>query len=101
MKLVQYLLDDLEWTSCIIFTATKRGTDQLERLLVKKGISVASIHGDRDQNERTKALNDFKNGKVPIIVATDVLARGIDIADISLIINYDVPQAVGLYPSHR
>lgn len=97
LKLVQYLLDDLEWTSCIIFTATKRGTDQLERLLVKKGISVASIHGDRDQNERTKALNDFKNGKVPIIVATDVLARGIDIADISLIINYDVPQAVEDY----
>lgn len=97
LKLVQYLLDDLEWLSCIIFTATKRGTDQLERLLVKKGISVASIHGDRDQNERTKALNDFKNGKVPIIVATDVLARGIDIANISLIINYDVPQAVEDY----
>ncbi len=97
LKLTQYILDDLEWSSCIIFTATKRGTDQLERLLVKKGIEVASIHGDRDQNERTKALNDFKNGKVPIIVATDVLARGIDIADVSLIINYDVPQAVEDY----
>jgi superfamily II DNA/RNA helicase len=97
LKLTQYFLDELEWSSCIIFTATKRGTDQLERLLVKKGIKVASIHGDRDQNERTKALNDFKNGKVPIIVATDVLARGIDIADVSLIINYDVPQAVEDY----
>ncbi len=97
LKLTQYLLDELEWSSSIIFTATKRGTDQLERLLVKKGISVASIHGDRDQAERTKALNDFKNGKVPIIVATDVLARGIDIADVSLIINYDVPQAVEDY----
>lgn len=97
LKLIQHLLDEMEWKSCIIFTATKRGTDQLESLLVKKGISVASIHGDRDQNERTKALNDFKNGKVPIIVATDVLARGIDIADISLIVNYDVPQAVEDY----
>lgn len=97
LKLTQYLLDELEWSSCIIFTATKRGTDQLERLLVKKGIEVASIHGDRDQNERTQALNNFKNGKVPIIVATDVLARGIDIADVSLIINYDVPQAVEDY----
>ncbi len=97
LKLTQHLLDQLEWTSCIIFTATKRGTDQLERLLVKKGIKVASIHGDREQAERTKALNDFKNGKVPIIVATDVLARGIDIADISMIINYDVPQAVEDY----
>ncbi|MBO6524423.1 MAG: DEAD/DEAH box helicase [Balneolaceae bacterium] len=97
LKLAQALLDDMEWSSCIIFTATKRGTDQLERLLSKKGIKVASIHGDRDQNERTKALNDFKNGKVPIIVATDVLARGIDIADVSLIINYDVPRAVEDY----
>lgn len=97
LKLTQYLLDELEWTSCIIFTATKRGTDQLERLLVKKGINVASIHGDRDQAERTKALDSFKNGEVPIIVATDVLARGIDIADVSLILNYDVPQAVEDY----
>ena len=97
LKLVQALLDDLNWSSCIIFTATKRGTDQLERLLQKKGIKVASIHGDRSQDERTKALNEFKNGKVPIIVATDVLARGIDIADVSLIINYDVPQAVEDY----
>ena len=97
LKLSQVLLDEMEWNSCIIFTATKRGTDQLERLLTKKGIKAASIHGDRSQDERTKALNDFKNGKVPIIVATDVLARGIDIADVSLIINYDVPRAVEDY----
>jgi len=97
LKLAQHLLDQMEWTSCIIFTATKRGTDQLERLLSKKGINAASIHGDKSQDERTKALNDFKNGKVPIIVATDVLARGIDIADVSLIINYDVPRAVEDY----
>jgi ATP-dependent RNA helicase RhlE len=97
LKLTQRLLDELDWSSCIIFTATKRGTDQLERLLSKKGINAASIHGDRDQDERTKALNSFKNGTVPIIVATDVLARGIDIANVSLIINYDVPQAVDDY----
>ncbi len=97
LKLSQALLDEMEWTSCIIFTATKRGTDQLESLLTKKGLKVASIHGDREQDERTKALNDFKNGVVPIMVATDVLARGIDIDDISLIINYDVPRAVEDY----
>ncbi len=97
LKLSQALLDQMEWSSCIIFTATKKGTDQLERLLSKKGINAASIHGDRSQDERTKALNDFKNGRVPIIVATDVLARGIDIADVSLIINYDVPRAVEDY----
>ncbi len=97
LKVVQNVLDTHEWKSCIIFTATKKGTDQLERLLSKKGLKVASIHGDRDQNERNKALHEFKNGHVPIIVATDVLARGIDIDDISLIINYDVPRAVEDY----
>ena len=97
LKLTQHLLDVMEWSSCIIFTATKQGTDQLERLLTKRGITVVSIHGDRSQDERTQALNDFKNGKIPIIVATDVLARGIDIADVSLIINYDVPKAVEDY----
>lgn len=97
LQLVQHLLDGMEWSSCIIFTATKKGTDQLGRLLSKKGINAASIHGDRSQDERTKALNEFKNGSIPIIVATDVLARGIDVADVSLIINYDVPRAVEDY----
>ncbi|WP_428236813.1 DEAD/DEAH box helicase [Gracilimonas sp.] len=97
LSLVQNVLDDLKWESCIIFCATKRGTDELERLLVKKGIKAGSIHGDRDQDERNKALHEFKSGQVPVIVATDVLARGIDIADVSLIINYDVPRAVDDY----
>ncbi|WP_020402828.1 DEAD/DEAH box helicase [Gracilimonas tropica] len=97
LKLVQDILDDLEWESCIIFCATKRGVDELERLLQKKGIKAGSIHGDRDQDERNKALHAFKSGQVPVIVATDVLARGIDIDNISLIINYDVPRAVEDY----
>ncbi len=97
LGLVQQVLDELPWESCIIFCATKRGTDQLERLLVKKGIKAGSIHGDRDQDERNKALHAFKSGEVPVIVATDVLARGIDIDNISLIINYDVPRAVEDY----
>ncbi|MEX2363771.1 MAG: DEAD/DEAH box helicase, partial [Balneolaceae bacterium] len=97
LDLVQHILDDLQWDSCIIFCATKRGTDELERLLSKKGIKAGSIHGDRTQDERNKALHEFKNGVVPVIVATDVIARGIDIADVSLIINYDVPRAVDDY----
>lgn len=97
LSLIQNVLDGLKWESCIIFCATKRGTDELERLLVKKGIKAGSIHGDRDQDERNKALHEFKSGQVPVIVATDVLARGIDIADVSLIINYDVPRAVDDY----
>lgn len=97
LELVQNVLDETEWESCIIFCATKRGTDELERLLIKKGIKAGSIHGDRDQDERNKSLHEFKSGKVPVIVATDVLARGIDIDNISMIINYDVPRQVEDY----
>ena len=91
IPLVKGIFDQLEWESCIIFTSTKKGTDELQRLLKKEGIKAASIHGDRSQDERNKALNAFKNGQVPVIVATDVLARGIDIKGVSIIINYDVP----------
>ena len=97
LKAVQDLLDELEWTSCIIFSSTKKGTNELERALNKKGINAGSIHGDRSQDERTKSLQAFKNGTVPVIVATDVLARGIDIDNVSLIINFDVPRAVEDY----
>lgn len=91
IPLVKGIFDELDWDSCIIFTSTKKGTDELQRLLKKEGMKAASIHGDRSQDERNKALAAFKNKQVPIIVATDVLARGIDIKEVSIIINYDVP----------
>lgn len=91
VSLVKKIFNDIQWDSCIIFTSTKKGTDELQRLLKSEGIKAASIHGDRSQDERNKALQAFKNGQVPVIVATDVLARGIDIKEVSMIINYDVP----------
>lgn len=91
IPLVKKIFKELTWESCIIFTSTKKGTDELQRLLKKEGIKAESIHGDRTQDERNRALNAFKNGQVPVIVATDVLARGIDIKGVSIIINYDVP----------
>lgn len=91
IPLIKSIFKDLKWDSCIIFTSTKKGTDELQRLLKKEGIQAASIHGDRSQDERNKALNAFKSGKFPVIVATNVLARGIDIKDVSMIVNYDVP----------
>jgi ATP-dependent RNA helicase RhlE len=91
VDLVKKIFDNIKWDSCIIFTSTKKGTDELQRLLKREGIKAASIHGDRTQDERNKALQAFKNGQVPVIVATDVLARGIDIKEVSMIINYDVP----------
>ncbi len=97
LPLVQHLLNTLEWNSCIVFAATKKGTNQLEKLLNDNGIKAGSIHGDRSQEERSEALRQFKNGTMPVIVATDVLSRGIDIDNVSLIINYDVPKAVEDY----
>jgi len=91
VDLVKKIFENIKWDSCIIFTSTKKGTDELQRLLKREGIKAASIHGDRTQDERNKALQAFKNGQVPVIVATDVLARGIDIKEVSMIINYDVP----------
>lgn len=91
LALIEALFDDLDWSTAIIFTATKRGTDQLEKLLKKRGVKAVSMHGDRSQEERNEALRAFKNKTFPVMVATDVLARGIDIDNVSLIINYDVP----------
>ncbi|MEX0822993.1 MAG: DEAD/DEAH box helicase [Balneolaceae bacterium] len=91
IPLVKKIFNSIDWDSCIIFTSTKKGTDELQRLLKREGIKAASIHGDRSQDERNKALAAFKNNQVPVIVATDVLARGIDIKGVSIIINYDVP----------
>lgn len=97
VPLVKKIFSELDWDSCIIFTSTKKGTDELQRLLKKEGIKAASIHGDRSQDERNEALQAFKNGTYPVIVATDVLARGIDIKGVSIILNYDVPNSTDDY----
>lgn len=93
LNLIEALFDELDWESTIIFTATKRGTDELERLLKKRNIKAVSMHGDRSQEERNEALRAFKNRQFPVMVATDVLARGIDIDKVSVIINYNVPNS--------
>ena len=97
VPLLQHLFDHLDWESALVFTKTKKGTDELERLLKNKGVKAASMHGDRSQEERNQALQAFKNGEYPVMVATDVLARGIDIDNISIIVNYDVPQTADDY----
>jgi len=91
VKLVEHLFDTLDWETALIFTATKRGTDKLEHRLKKRGIKATSMHGDRSQQERNEALRAFRNKQYPVMVATDVLARGIDIYHISLILNFDFP----------
>jgi ATP-dependent RNA helicase RhlE len=84
----------------LIFTRTKRRARFLARDLEKKGYNAAALQGNMSQNKRQKAINGFRNGKYDILVATDVASRGIDVADISHVINYDMPDTVDAY-THR
>ena len=83
--------------SVLLFVRTKRGAARVARLLRGMGYSAAEIHADRTQPQRKKALDGFKSGAYRILVATDVAARGIDVKDIELVINYDLPDDVGNY----
>jgi ATP-dependent RNA helicase RhlE len=89
------LLDELlrmhDVGSVIVFSRTKHGADRLARQLDRLGHSVAALHGDRTQGQRERALSDLKRGKVQVLVATDIASRGIDVTDITHVINYDVP----------
>lgn len=94
--LAHLLSDDLEG-SVLVFTRTKRGADRVTKDLMKEGLKVASIHGDKSQTARQKALQDFKTGRTRVLVATDIAARGIDIAQLPYVVNYDVPEAAETY----
>ncbi len=85
------LLDSPRVTCGLIFTATKRNADMLHTILLGRGYDVTVLHGDLSQQDRDKALSRFRSSKVRFLIATDVAARGIDIDDISHVINYDVP----------
>ncbi|CAI7594525.1 unnamed protein product [Penicillium palitans] len=92
-KMIKHLEKIMEDRSnkCIIFTGTKRVADEITRFLRQDGWPALSIHGDKQQNERDWVLNEFKQGKSPIMVATDVASRGIDVRDITHVLNYDYP----------
>jgi len=88
---VARLVRDLALSQVIVFSNTKIGAGRLARQLEKDGLNAASIHGDKTQQERLKTLDDFKEGRVSVLVATDVAARGLDIAELPAVINYDLP----------
>lgn len=81
----------------LVFSRTKHGADKIARVLNKKGIGCEAIHGNKSQNARQRALNNFKSGKTRVIIATDIAARGIDIANLELVINYDLPDIPETY----
>ena len=81
----------------LVFSRTKHGADNISKILKKAGIESAAIHGDKSQGARQKALADFKAGRVRVMVATDIAARGIDIKELGMVINYDLPDVVETY----
>lgn len=86
------LLKNIEFENLIIFFQTRRGTDKISRWLTEHGQDVRVLHSDLKQRDRMSALQDFKDGKVKILSATDVASRGLDISNVTHVINYDVPQ---------
>lgn len=90
-ELTSYLIGSKNWQQVLIFTRTKQGADELAKEMCKDGIKTQSIHGDKSQGARDKALLAFKEGKARALVATDVAARGIDITDLQYVINYEFP----------
>ncbi len=97
-KLLIHLLKTEEIKSVLIFTRTKYGADKVVKFLGKKAdIEAKAIHGNKSQGARQQALNDFKNGKTKVLIATDIAARGIDVEDMSHVINYDLPNISETY----
>jgi len=90
--LLQELLERTNYDSVIVFCRTKHGADRIAALLKRKSHAVAVLHSNRTQKEREEALKGFRNGRYEVLVATDIASRGLDIADVSHVINYDVPQ---------
>lgn len=91
IPMIEFLFKDDDIPKAIIFASTKTKVKEIARTLRKKKLKVAEIHSDLDQNQRFESLNLFKAEKINILVATDIISRGIDIKDIDLVINYDVP----------
>jgi ATP-dependent RNA helicase RhlE len=91
-ELLVALLEKTDFHSCLVFSRTKHGADKIARKLKAANHSVAILHANRSQSQRVEALEGFKSGKYEVMVATDIAARGIDVAGVSHVINYDVPE---------
>ena len=91
------VLQKVESKSVLVFSRTKHGADRIARVLNKKGVGCEAIHGNKSQGARQRALTNFKSGKTRVIIATDIAARGIDIADLEMVINYDLPDVAETY----
>ncbi len=96
-ELLSFLIGSKDWKQVLVFTRTKHGANRLAEQLGKDGITSAAIHGNKSQGARTKALADFKAGKVRVLVATDIAARGIDIDQLPHVVNFELPNVAEDY----
>lgn len=96
-ELLVSLLKEESDKSVLVFSRTKHGADKIARILNRKGIDCEAIHGNKSQGARQRALSNFKSGATRVIVATDIAARGIDIVNLELVINYDLPDVAETY----
>jgi ATP-dependent RNA helicase RhlE len=96
-KLLEHILKDDSVESAIVFTRTKHGANRVVKSLDKSGIVSVAIHGNKSQNARTRALAGFKSGDIRVLVATDIASRGIDVDDVSHVVNFDLPNIAESY----
>lgn len=90
-SLLSYLIKTNNWQQVLVFTRTKHGANRLAEKLIKDGIAAAAIHGNKSQGARTRALAEFKDGVIPVLVATDIAARGLDIDQLPQVVNFELP----------
>ena len=99
-SLLRILLKEEKWRQVLVFVATKYASEHVADKLRRGGVAAEAFHGDYSQGARTSVLNDFREGKLKVLVATDVAARGIDIAQLPVVVNYDLPRSPADY-THR
>ena len=91
-ELLSWMIGSNDWHQVLVFTRTKHGANRLAKQLEADGVSAAAIHGNKSQGARTRALGDFKSGRIRALVATDIAARGLDIEQLPHVVNYDIPE---------
>ncbi|WAR45573.1 DEAD/DEAH box helicase [Methylomonas rapida] len=96
-ELLSFLIGDGHWQQVLVFVRTKHGADRLCKQLIKDGIRCAALHGDKSQGARVRALDEFKNGDITALIATDIAARGLDIDQLPHVVNFDLPQVAEDY----
>ncbi len=96
-KMLLYLINEQNIKTALVFTRTKHGADKVVKFLHRAEVRAAAIHGNKSQNARQSALKDFKSGRLTVLVATDIAARGIDIDELSHVFNYDLPNVPETY----